>query len=241
MNHPTPTFRFADDRGRCATAVALALFVAAACSAADGDATEAGADSTTPGSDASSSASSDTTDGAPVICGQPGEIAATDSDIASLEGCTVYRGSVNLTSDATSVVPLSSLVVIEGELLVAGTDSPLQSLSGLENLEEVGKLTGNSHNISDLTSLSSLRAIHGKFTLLSMFNLVDVDGLQGVVAIDGDFVLLANPVLVDLDGFSSLATVGGDFEATSYMTSLPRAEAQALVDRIEVGGAVNID
>ncbi|MFO0636648.1 MAG: hypothetical protein U0168_27770 [Nannocystaceae bacterium] len=196
----------------------------------------------TSSADASSGAGdSDSTSAEPVTCGAPGDEAATDQAIAALAGCEVYRGDLTLLADVSSLEPLTSLRVIEGQVFLGGTNSPLAGLAGLEELESVGKLSMNSHNLSSLEPLQSLQTVRGDFVFLSMFNLSDFRGLESLREIEGNFELTANPSLSSLDGLDGLQRVAGNFEATSYMTPLPRAAVQELVDRIEIGGDVNID
>jgi hypothetical protein len=74
-----------------------------------------------------------------------------------------------------------------------------------------------------------------------MHNLTDLRGLEQLRLVGGNFELVGNPMLTSLDGLDGLEQVTGDFIAGSSNTPLPRAEVQALVDRIEVGGEVYID
>jgi hypothetical protein len=191
--------------------------------------------------DSSSSTAGSSTGVTPTICGAPGDEASTDDQIAALEGCDTYRGTLMMLSDVSTVAPLSALRVLEGELFLGGTDSPLTTLQGLEQLESVGALTFTAHNVQNLLPLAGLQEVKSNFSVSSMFNLVDLRGLDGLRSVGGNFLLFANTALISVDGLEGLETVGGDFEAGSYMTPLPRSEAQALVDRIEIGGAVNID
>jgi hypothetical protein len=221
---------------------ALTTWLASAACGADPAGSGDTADATSSGgADSSGVATTESTGAPPVTCGAPGDEASTDAEIAALEGCEVYLGSVTLLAGASSVAPLMSLRVLEGELFLGGTNSPLTTLEGLEQLEAVGDLTLNSHNLANLLPLRGLTEVNGDFTMLSMFNLVDLRGLESLRLVEGNLELLANPMLMSVDGLEGLEEVRGDFEATSYMTPLPRAAVQALVDRIQIGGMVNID
>lgn len=154
-------------------------------------------------------------------------------------------------------------------LILSGNPS-LQSLHGLEALAELGLLTiqdndglssleglnsigtgsepllvltieGND-GLLDLSGLESLETLDdgdGNLRVAENEALISVSGLESLVEL-WDLTLDANPSLTDVRPLYGLEAVHGDLTLTDN-TSLPTAEALALVEQIEaIGGEVTI-
>ncbi|MFO0636647.1 MAG: hypothetical protein U0168_27765 [Nannocystaceae bacterium] len=200
-----------------------------------------------------------------IVCGMPGEVAATNEDFAALEGCELFLGRlVMLNANATVLAPLASLRVIREDLAGGGGNDALESLHGLERVEWVGSLHFSRDGLRDLAGLVALTGIEEGFQLFDMPFIEDcsglgelrtvgggvsfvindelsrLDGLSGLEWIGGDLRIEDNPKLETLDGLSSLRQVDGD--VTIILNPLlSAAEVDAFVGRLVIGGTVHLD
>ncbi len=130
----------------------------------------------------------------------------SDSDAARFTGCTAVIGDLRVEhSQLEDMNALASIRNVSGALVVA--DNPrLSELSGLEQLDSVGRLelTGNAH-LSSVRGLSALR--HAQVVEIrnnpSLTNVNGLEGLQQLERLD-----LANNGLFETAGLSSLRQVG---------------------------------
>jgi hypothetical protein len=198
-----------------------------------------------------------------LVCGEPGDLALTDEEVAALAGCQIFRGDLSVGRDVTDLSPLASLRVIEGRFGSQAYDLNLETLDGLDELEVVGEFSFHADGLRDLTGVRNLREVEGSFRFAGMANLTDLHGLQRLET-TGDLELIFNRVLVSVDGLSSLRQVDGDLliaenpelrdlsclGALERVTGdvgigsnpkLPAAHIERLVSRIEVGGEVHVD
>ena len=200
-----------------------------------------------------------------VVCGEPGDVAATDEDIALLEGCQVFQGLVDLWyPNVTDLSPLASLRVIREGLSSGSNNLHLETLDGLERLEWVGKFSFNADGVRDFSGVENLRDVEDYFGINGMPNLADLHGLEQLRAVGGKLSLSGNAELTNLDGLSGLEWVGGELyisgndklasldglaalqEVSGDVTirlnpQLSPAELDAFVNRIEIGGDVRLE
>jgi hypothetical protein len=142
-------------------------------------------------------------------------------DGSALVGCARMLGSVHV-PDAVSadvLVPLRSVRRIDGRLTLF-----------------------RNHALPDLSDLARLEHVGGRFSIRlddsdGLFTSVDgVDALREV----GELELIGNPDLRTLRGLGRLEAVHGDLSIVDN-PSLPPAEIDALLDRLTVGGSVQVD
>jgi hypothetical protein len=157
-------------------------------------------------------------------------------------------------------VTLSALTTIGDGLRFEGNGA-LQSVS-FPQLLTAGGLTLRSANALSSVSAPLLLNLTLGLTMATLPSLSSVD-LPELVSIGGDMVVSGNSVLPSFAGFDSLATIGGDFrirdnpgprslaglDALDFVAgdleivdniNLPTSQANALANRITVGGAVTI-
>lgn len=200
-----------------------------------------------------------------VVCGEPGEYAATDEDIAQLAGCEIYQGRiVTLYPQVTDLSPLASLRIIREDLAGGGGNVDLETLDGLAQLEWVGSFHFSQDGLRDLSALGNLAGIDDYFEFLALPNLTNCNGLEQLRSVGGNFRLVVNEELTSLDGLSGLEWIGGELyiEDNEKLASLDGlsglmqvdgdvtiklnpllapADIDAFVSRIEIGGEVHLD
>lgn len=130
------------------------------------------------------------------------------ADIDALRGCTEVRGEVYVgPQEVVDLTPLSTLRRVCGPFTLSGPSQyHLQSLAGLEALEEVDALTLLSSGVESLSPLRSLRRIQTPdpaSDVLGLFmipaNVTDLSGLENVTEIR-NLRLDASPRLVSMRG-----------------------------------------
>lgn len=200
-----------------------------------------------------------------VICGEPGDSAATAEALAVLEGCQIYRGRLfvpHAFSGDLSV--LSDLRIIDEDFGSLSNNANLETLEGLNKLQWVGSFSFSNDALVDLSAMGNLTGVHGLFDLFGLPALPDCHGLERLATVGGNMRFEINPELRSLDGLSGLEWIGGDLrivknaklQSLSGLTnlrqvdgdvriqlndSLPADEIDALLSRIEVGGGVILD
>lgn len=199
-----------------------------------------------------------------VICGQPGEGAATDEELAALEGCEIYEGYVSMDyPNVTSLAPLSSIRIIHGAIDVPVLNPGLETLEGLENVGWVGSMQLEAEALKDMSALRSLtnieslchledlpltnlhgleqlRTVGGSLRIKLNPELTGLEGLAGLEWIGGDLTIGGNDRLESLEGMAALRQVVGDVFITQNPMLSP-VEIDAFVDRIEIGGVLHVN
>ncbi|MEM9193386.1 MAG: hypothetical protein AAGF12_29700 [Myxococcota bacterium] len=151
-------------------------------------------------------------------------------------GCERFLGSVDFMNDheARDARLLSGLRVIDGQVTFFRNYS-LESLDGLDRLEEVGQLTIRDTALPSLAALGQLRRVDGVFGIASNRNLQGFRGLERLESV-GSLSILGNPEATSLDGLSGLQEVRGN----ARLWDLPRAEIDAFVARVRIDGEVDV-
>jgi hypothetical protein len=197
-----------------------------------------------------------------VVCGEPDDSFGMDEEVVGLTGCHIFLGSLHLTAQVTDFSPLASLRVIGGQLGTGAFNRGLETLEGLQRLESVGALMFSNDGIRDLSGIRNLREVEGDLNLSWLENLdrldglerlqttgrviiqdnalVDLDGLSGLESVDGDLHILFNEELTSVEGLAKLKRVSGDLWIQGN-PKVPKAQIDALIERIEIGGTVRMD
>jgi len=262
-----------DDRRMAAKASALlgGVCVAVLGLAGCGDRSIASTDAGSSTSETASSGTTGTSDAPPppdlgpgaIVCGEPGENAASDEEISLLEGCEIYEGNI-AALHITDLSPLASLRVLRGALSCNVSNYSLETLEGLEQLEWAGGFHVTNNGLQGLSAVESLTSVDAGFSVVGMPNFVDLggveklrtvggrlwvdsnpeltslDGLSGLEWVGGELSIVANDKLISLDGLSALQQVDGDVTIRLNL-QLPQADIEGFLSRIEIGGDVNID
>ena len=198
-----------------------------------------------------------------VVCGESGDQAGNDDEVATLAGCQIYRGSLSLGRSVTSLSPLASLRILEGRLSTPGHNSDLETLDGLEQLQSVGELVFSRDGLRVMSGVPNLREVKGAFKLFGLTNLTDLDGLEnleftgrfevsfnaalvdfdglsGLQRVEGDLYIDGNPELTGLDGLVALEHVTGDLYIREN-PKVPKSQIDALLSRVRIDGEVHVD
>ncbi len=191
-----------------------------------------------------------------------------DNFVVNYPGCTRIAGDVSISDtgggDITNLDGLNPLTKIYGDLTIIGNNNlttlaPLEhlnyvrhelhirenqkllNLEGVENMEEIGKLTiRNNHGLKELVRFNNLERVNGGISItnndslnlvggmdnlqaiasgLNLSNnnqLVEVAGFQQLTAIGGQLYLGDNEVLTTIGGFENLASVGSDLKIGNH-------------------------
>lgn len=132
-------------------------------------------------------------------------------------GCNTVGGDVTVSgADIRDLSPLSSLISIEGNLIIADNGA-LSSLSGLDNLREIiGGLDihGNA-NLSKLNNLIGLSSVGGYVYVYGNAALSSIDGLSRLESVGsgqtaGSLNISSNAALRNLNGLTKIQSVGSD-------------------------------
>jgi hypothetical protein len=199
-------------------------------------------------------------DGGERVCGNPG--VSTGMFDKQLVGCVRFRGSLELSGSMLTnldIAALQSLRTIEGTLGLEFEDK-IQSLSGLDKLETLGKLRLSScsaltqlDGFGGLKELGGLAVMRGNTRLTSLrgfaplasfsgslfiadSSISTLEGLEQVTSLDS--LYLSNNPIRSLAGLSALRTIRGDLTIESRV--LPRSEIDAFLSRVQVGGTTTI-
>jgi hypothetical protein len=140
------------------------------------------------------------------------EISNSSPDqLSDLECAEVITGDLRIWEDVDSLASLSELVHVMGDLKISS--SRLESLTGLERLQEVGGSLeiSSTHKLKSIEALASLQQVGGNLLLRSLHELRSLDGLGALSSIGGDLEITDLDVITDLSPFESLASIGGSF------------------------------
>ncbi|MEY2936057.1 MAG: hypothetical protein RL033_6806 [Pseudomonadota bacterium] len=126
-----------------------------------------------------------------------------DADLSPLHDLRVVEGSLNIGQEASAagffeadldeerLEQLEALAVQEAALIANGW---LESLHGLESLEQAGALQLLATSVSNLSELESLRSIGGP-----------IAGQRGIGSLEsGTVIFSSNPNLIDFTGFENV-------------------------------------
>ena len=172
-------------------------------------------------------------------CGSPGDI-LRERDLASIQGCTTYAGTIDLADfTGSDLESLSSLEEIGGNLNLFRANS-LTNLSGLGNLRRVGGdlIVFFSRSMESLNGLESLEVVTGKLRLENNESLTSLKGLDSLKE-SGGLDLTFNSALTDIRALAAFETVRGDLEIRGN-TSLPQPAVDSFVGRITVEGETRV-
>ncbi len=184
-------------------------------------------------------------------------------DIEALRGCTHASGRISLMDGTVPAATLEGL----SSLQVAGSlgvfrDNELTDLGALANLRRVGDFSVRfaphfegfpprldaveaEFLLEDLPRVTRLPNM-GRTVRLQRLSigylsaLESLSGLEHLEEIDGDLRLTSLGFLTSLEGLRSLRRVGGDV-SIRRTARLPREEVERFLERIEVGGDIDVD
>jgi hypothetical protein len=175
-----------------------------------------------------------------VTCGYPGQGIDYGAYLLAptglFDGCERFHGTIRLAhADAADLTLLSSLRVIDGDLLIGASES-LASLHGLERLERVGGdlLLGDAPS-DGLVPLRSLREVGGVVDVFDSLAVPSLAGLESLEVIGVDLRINAHPVVTDLDGLRGLRLV----RRNASIRQVPREAIDALLAHVIVEGRVS--
>jgi receptor L domain-containing protein len=132
---------------------------------------------------------------------------------------------------------LEGVVAIRGDLIIEGSVSDLSALSSLRAVG--GSLTLRDNRfLTDLDGLSSLAQVGGAVSIDANARLRDIGGLRGLKHMES-LSIRGNPVLEDLEGLSRLESAGFvELWANPAVASLRGLERLARVDGVlQISGA----
>lgn len=144
-----------------------------------------------------------------------------DNFAANYPGCTEILGKVTISSGVTSLLGLSQLRVIHGDLFFPFNPS-LLTLQGLNNLTTIGgNLIVQRSALSNFSGLDGLVSIGGKFEISQCKSFVDLSGLNQLTSINRD-ILFKNNEFTQIGGLNNLIHLGRDFiiKDNPYLTQL---------------------
>lgn len=161
----------------------------------------------------------------------------TDELVRSVQGCEILHGHIVLGRYITDLTPLSSLRVLDGDIVGGGYNSRPLTLEGLENLESMGDLHFLRDNIQSLSGIPNLKKI--RHLRLEGTPLRDLHGLENVETIES-LRISQNENLTSIAALQSLKRVSSNVQLVRN-PRLPREEVDALLARVTVGGTVARD
>lgn len=135
-----------------------------------------------------------------------GAVVRSAAELSALEGCTHVRGDLVIEApDLVDLAPLASVWSIDGTLSIQGC-SRLESLHGLERLNDAGFVAiVNSPALERLSNLRSLRHTRG-VTVIGSPRLRDLRGLEQLEQLEG--LVLVDTGLFNLRGLEELRAAG---------------------------------
>ena len=163
-------------------------------------------------------------------------------DVTNLNGLSALQEIDYFIVKNSSVIDLSgleNLVSVTGNFTIEFNDN-LTSLSGLENLEELGSLRINSNeNLTTISQLSNLEAINESLSISGNPALVNLSGLEncsldGVSNGTGNVYLsiVNNDALTSLEGIPNPLEIDGNLNI-SFNDNLVNFDALSNLTRIE--------
>ena len=152
-----------------------------------------------------------------------------------LDGCERFLGAAAYTfADIEQLDAMRTLRVIDGALGLH-MNHELQSLAGVERLEEVGLLGLRLSRPVSLEPLSRLRRVRDEFTLQSETR--SLAGLERLECV-GELVL-SSVQAWDLGVMRRLRRVEGDVKLS--LPNVPREEIEAFIERLHIEGSIEVD
>lgn len=149
-----------------------------------------------------------------------------DSFQINYPGCMEIEGNVEISGeDITNLNGLNVLFSIQGMLKLNG-NSELTSVSGLENLSNLGSLIiWENDKLASLSALENLYSIDGDLRISYSDSLHSLNGMENLIHIGGNVRFEDYSALVNLSSLDNLATIGGflafdDCEALTDLTGL---------------------
>ncbi|KAA3625029.1 MAG: hypothetical protein DWP94_02060 [Flavobacterium sp.] len=133
------------------------------------------------------------------------------SDLGGISHFTSLPGDLNLEyNNNSNLDDLSSLTSVGGNLRILFDGSDPVSISGINNLSEVGgELEILSHPpLANIDALESLVSV-GSLTLYNINTLTNLNGLSNLVSIINDLYISDNDELTNLCGLTTLITNNG--------------------------------
>ncbi|WP_168210567.1 receptor L domain-containing protein [Persicimonas caeni] len=152
--------------------------------------------------------------------------------------CERTRGSIYVVGvDTTDLSTLGSLRQIEGDLVIR-SNTHLESLAGLENLEAVGGDLHITHNpnLFSARQLNKLTRVEGELRFEKLPKLAAITGHAQLETVGRGLVIAENDSLTHLQAFRSLETVRGDLRIDSNW----RLESIAQLDPKTITGDLRI-
>lgn len=120
---------------------------------------------------------------------------------------THVYGNVRILDEVVDLTPLSSLVEVNGQLVIGNTTN-LANLNGLNNLALVRDLRIRTNDaLRHLDALESLTTITGHIYLSSNHELLSIQGLQNVSTVEEYIWIISNITLPNLNGLENITSV----------------------------------
>lgn len=148
-----------------------------------------------------------------------------------VDGNGTFEGNVMITKDS-DVLIYSSFVKIAGKLNISGL---YVTSVKLPKLKEVGgdlEIVGTS--LRSLGGLSNIEQISGEVSVMDNASLRYSD-MTKLAEVGQSFIVRDNPMLEQVSTFENLTKVGDDFQVC-FNRDLPESEAQALAEKVTIGG-----
>ena len=132
--------------------------------------------------------------------------------------CTEITGDVKITGTVNNLDSLIQITTIAGDLSI--DFSELISLTGLDNLTEVGSLfrINKNSNLINLNGLEGLTSVGDAFVINDNYKLSSLNGLSNLESVEHNFyigemdsVIVGFDQFSDLTGLENLTKVGGSF------------------------------
>jgi len=152
----------------------------------------------------------------PLACGAPEDRLYLNTNFVELEGCTSFRGTIDL------------------------SNTVLRTLQGLGNLRAIGGTLNlfRPMALTDLRGLDLLETVDGELSIRLSDRLETLAGLEQLRTV-GELRIDANGPLHSIEGLARLESVARDLMIHDNSLLL-EASARALAERVKVGGEVGI-
>ncbi len=181
--------------------------------------------------------------------------AEVDSFLADYPDCSDLQGSVSIHgSDIVDLSGLSQVTSISGNLNIgndygdSAVGNPLlSSLTGLENLTEIGgtlMIIRKNESLSNLDGLDNLTSIGGALligisyshTARNIEALTNIKALSNLTSVGGQ-LYISSTWLTNLEGLENLSSIGGSFEIWS---NVALGNFAGLENLTSIGGEMRI-
>lgn len=178
-----------------------------------------------------------------ITCGHPDDILSfsvldpSHARYASyLDGCEHFLGTALYTFARNEELgAMRNLRVINS--LGLGNNLELQSLAGVERLEEAGLLALRLGRPVSLEPLSGLRRVRDVFTLETSELTTGLAGLERLECV-GELYVRSNQAW-DLTLLRRLRRVEGD--VSLYLPNVPREDIEAFIERMHIEGSIEVN